>query len=233
MKEPAAGTGGAQIEDQPRYRPARAVPARRTSRAAGRPPTPADRRRSRGSAADSDTRPAHAASARRRDRRPPPARASAAMQIERNFRPMLRNGKAAISSASIRRAALRRPASSASSAANRARSTSGSTLRTIPPSIVREMAPVSSDTTMRNGVVLLGDADRGAMARSELTAQPRIDRERQKARRRGNSIALDDDRAVMQRRGHLERCSREGQRSAARRAGCRSRCSCAARSSAR
>ena len=42
------------------------------------------------------------------------------------------------------------------------------------------------------------------MAGAELTAHSRIDRQRQEARRRGNAILLDDDRAVVQRRAGLE-----------------------------
>ena len=42
------------------------------------------------------------------------------------------------------------------------------------------------------------------MARSELAAQSRVDRQRQKARGRGGAIALHDHRAVMQRRRRLK-----------------------------
>ena len=53
-------------------------------------------------------------------------------------------------------------------------------------------------------VVLLGDANCGAMPRSELAAQSRVDRQRQKTGRGGHAIALHDHRPVVQRRRLLK-----------------------------
>src|ERR1700755_1367709 len=50
------------------------------------------------------------------------------------------------------------------------------------------------------GVGIFGDADGGAVAGAEVLAQPRVLRQRQKARGSGDAFALDDDRAVVQRR---------------------------------
>ena len=56
----------------------------------------------------------------------------------------------------------------------------------------------------RDGVVLLGQADRRAVPRAELAAQHRLHRQRQEAGGGGNAALLDDDRAVVQRRRRLE-----------------------------
>ncbi len=56
----------------------------------------------------------------------------------------------------------------------------------------------------RNRIVLFGQADRRAMARAEVPRELRVDRQRQKARRRGHAIVLHDDRAVVQRRLRLK-----------------------------
>src|SRR5829696_2647938 len=51
----------------------------------------------------------------------------------------------------------------------------------------------------RRGVALLGQADRGAMPGAELTAEPRVHRQREEARGGGDAALLQDNRAVMQR----------------------------------
>ena len=55
-----------------------------------------------------------------------------------------------------------------------------------------------------NGVGFLGQADRGAMTRAQLATELGIDGERQKAGCRGDPVLLDDDGAIVQRRGRLE-----------------------------
>ena len=67
-----------------------------------------------------------------------------------------------------------------------------------------EMLPVSSDTTIATASFSSVSADRGAMARAELAAEPRVDRQRQEAGRRRDAIVLHDHGAVVQRRGRLE-----------------------------
>ena len=61
-----------------------------------------------------------------------------------------------------------------------------------------------------DGVVLLGQADRGAVARAEIAPDDRIDGQRQEAGRGGDAILLNDDRAVMERRARAERSSPAG-----------------------
>ena len=56
----------------------------------------------------------------------------------------------------------------------------------------------------RNRVVLFGEAERRAVAGAEIAAHAWIDRQRQKTGRGRDAIALDDDRAVVQRRRWLE-----------------------------
>ena len=64
--------------------------------------------------------------------------------------------------------------------------------------------PVSSDTTIATASFSSVRPMRGAMPRAELAAQPRIDGQRQEAGGGRDAIALDDHRAVVQRRGRLE-----------------------------
>ena len=56
----------------------------------------------------------------------------------------------------------------------------------------------------RDGVVLLGEPERGAMSGAQLAAHARVDRQRQEAGRRRDAVALDDHGAVVQRRAGLE-----------------------------
>lgn len=56
----------------------------------------------------------------------------------------------------------------------------------------------------RNRVVLFGEADGGAVARPEFTRQLRIDGQRQEARRRSQSIFLQDHRAIVEGGARLE-----------------------------
>ena len=56
----------------------------------------------------------------------------------------------------------------------------------------------------RHRVVFLGQAERGAMPRTELLAQPRIDGQRQEAGSGRHAIALHDHGAVVERRRRLK-----------------------------
>ena len=120
-----------------------------------------------------------------------------------------------------------------SSAPSRSRSVSGVRPRSSRPLIASEMTPVSSDTTIGQRVVLLSQAERGAVARAQLAADPRVHRQRQEAGRRRDPVALHDHRAVVQRRRRLEDAGQQVVGDQSRPAGCRPRCSCAGRSAAR
>ena len=151
--------------------------------------------------------------------------------------PSGRNGGTARSRASSRVLHLAASALAArrcsSSDRSRARSASASRPRSIWPSTTIEIAAGLLGHDDRHRVVLFGEADRGAMPRSELLAELRVHGQRQETGGRRHAIVLHDHGAVVQRRVGLEDAHAADRRSAPRRAGCRPRCSCAGRSAAR
>ena len=234
-KQPPAGARAAQIEHRDDVAGRRRGSACPTRRARARRRSPAPRPAARGRPETAAARAARAARARPSLRRTRPSTAARPAPTDSTFSPKCRNGHDApvIAVTATSRAAACAACCCSTSDRRRARSCIGvEAALDLSVDDDRDAAGLLGHDD-RHRVVLLGQADRGAMPRPELLAQLRVHRQRQEAGGRRDAIVLHDDRAVVQRRRRLEDADAADRRSAPRRAGCRLRCSCAARSAAR
>ena len=96
-----------------------------------------------------------------------------------------------------------------SSVASRSRSRSGSSPRSMTPSTASEITPALLGDHDDHRVRLLGQADRGAVARAERAGEAEVAREGQEAAGRRDPVSLDERGPVVERRSGLEEAAQE------------------------